>query len=113
MAVGRWLAPASAGKLPGGHRLQSRIRPVICVNSRLWRLLRCLRRVGAEIKVCGVLCREGQAQGPAPTTAKICLETHRGGRAIRKRAGVSAKSEKTLQNLPKTRGQDNYGRLKR
>jgi len=79
MAVGRWLVPASAGKLPGGHCLQSRIRPVICVNSRLWRLLSCLRRVGAEIKVRGVLCREGQAQEPPPTKAKIHLETHREG----------------------------------
>ena len=59
MAVGRWLVPASAGKLPGGHCLQSKIRPVICVNSRLWRLLGCLRRVGAAIEVRGVLCREG------------------------------------------------------
>ena len=96
MAVGRRVALTSAGKLPGGHRLQSKIRPVLCVNLRLWRLLSCLRRVGEAIEVRGVLCREGEAQEPAPTKAEICLETHREKRAIRKRARVSAKSEKTL-----------------
>ena len=113
MAVGRRVAPASAGKLPGGHRLQFKIRLVLCASSQFWRYLIWLRSVGATMEVGGMLCREGQGQEPTPTTAKICFETRRGGRAIGQHARVSPRSEKTLYNLPLTGGQDNYGRLKR